>query len=345
MHFKSQISQGRSESASFLIWYLENYYRLDVDEAVDCVCDQRGDKGVDAIYVNEANGTIDIFQSKISQKIGRTVGDTSFKEFIGTLEQFKSKESIRQLLTNCEDNQLSGLITRLNLIGIRDSYNVRGVFIANMDLDQNGIDYLNNLENISFVGKSDLIETYVSDKRELTDGLTATFTVGDVGISEYHVDQETKAVIAPIKAIELVKIQGISDQSIFAYNVRGPLGKTSVNKSIVKTLEDQTMHKQFPLFHNGITIVTNKIEIVGDCLKIDTFNVVNGCQSLSALYDNKKLLTDDLKVLVKFVQVSVESDLAAIITRYSKVNSSTKCNAVKKTCRRNKPMPFTRSVV
>ena len=28
-----------------------------------------------------------------------------------------------------------------------------------------------------------------------------------------------------------------------------------------------------------------------------------------------------------------------------KVNSSTKCNAVKKTCRRNKPMPFTRSVV
>ena len=27
------------------------------------------------------------------------------------------------------------------------------------------------------------------------------------------------------------------------------------------------------------------------------------------------------------------------------VNSSTKCNAVKKTCRRNKPMPFTRSVV
>ena len=30
---------------------------------------------------------------------------------------------------------------------------------------------------------------------------------------------------------------------------------------------------------------------------------------------------------------------------YKMVNSSTKCNAVKKTCRRNKPMPFTRSVV
>ncbi len=32
-------------------------------------------------------------------------------------------------------------------------------------------------------------------------------------------------------------------------------------------------------------------------------------------------------------------------TKFTGVNSSTKCNAVKKTCRRNKPMPFTRSVV
>ena len=32
-------------------------------------------------------------------------------------------------------------------------------------------------------------------------------------------------------------------------------------------------------------------------------------------------------------------------SKLHEVNSSTKCNAVKKTCRRNKPMPFTRSVV
>lgn len=58
----------RTESAAFLIWYLVNYYRLDELEATDCVCDQSGDKGVDGIYVNDGAGTIDIFQSKISQK-------------------------------------------------------------------------------------------------------------------------------------------------------------------------------------------------------------------------------------------------------------------------------------
>lgn len=69
-NFRDHLDPKRTESASFLIWYLENYYRLETLEAIDCVCDQSGDKGVDGMYVNEACGTIDIFQTKISQKPG-----------------------------------------------------------------------------------------------------------------------------------------------------------------------------------------------------------------------------------------------------------------------------------
>ena len=39
--FPQHVDPKRSESASFLIWYLENYYRLDTLEAVDAVCDQK----------------------------------------------------------------------------------------------------------------------------------------------------------------------------------------------------------------------------------------------------------------------------------------------------------------
>lgn len=53
----------RTESASFLIWYLENYYRLEPSEAIEAVCDQKGDRGVDGIFVNDSNQTITIFQS------------------------------------------------------------------------------------------------------------------------------------------------------------------------------------------------------------------------------------------------------------------------------------------
>ena len=37
---------GRGESASFLIWFLENYFRLEHDDAIGDVCDHINDKGL-----------------------------------------------------------------------------------------------------------------------------------------------------------------------------------------------------------------------------------------------------------------------------------------------------------
>ena len=41
------LAPKRTESASFLIWYFENYLRLDTLNAVDAVCDQKVDKWID----------------------------------------------------------------------------------------------------------------------------------------------------------------------------------------------------------------------------------------------------------------------------------------------------------
>lgn len=53
----------REESASFLIWFLENYFRLETQDAVDFVCDHKNDKGIDGIYVDEEEEVVYIFQS------------------------------------------------------------------------------------------------------------------------------------------------------------------------------------------------------------------------------------------------------------------------------------------
>jgi hypothetical protein len=92
--FREHLNPKRSESASFLIWYLQNYYRLDEVEAVDCVCDQRGDKGVDGVFVNDGDSSITVFQSKINQKSNTTIGDASLREFAGTLTQFADAKSL-----------------------------------------------------------------------------------------------------------------------------------------------------------------------------------------------------------------------------------------------------------
>ena len=315
--FPQHIDPKRSQSASFLIWYLENYYRLDKQDAIDSVCDQRGDKGVDGVYVNDSDETITIFQGTISQKSDTTIGDKSLREFAGTLTQFKDAASVKALAVAAGNNLLAELIRRLDLDTKVGKYKLRGEFLTNIEYDANGKNFLDVTPNIEFVGRNRLETTYISDSRDIPVHPKATFDIIGFTATEYAVDSNTKALIAPVKATELVKLSGIADQSLFAYNVRGPLGKTGVNKAIVHSIADASRHRLFPLFHNGITIIAKRLESTKDEVAVFDYFVVNGCQSLSSFFNHQTKLTDDLRVLTKFVQVDPTSELAKLITEIS----------------------------
>jgi hypothetical protein len=150
--FPEHLDPERSESASMLIWYLQSYYRLDEEEAVSSVCDQRGDKGVDGIYVNDDNKTITVFQAKINQKNDSTVGDKALREFAGTLTQFSSAESMKAIAVSAKNVLLGKLINRLDLINKASTHELRGEFISNADSDQNGDDFLAITPQITFLG-------------------------------------------------------------------------------------------------------------------------------------------------------------------------------------------------
>src|SRR4030042_5554445 len=83
------LATRRSESAAFLIWYFENFLRMDKLEATDCVCDQAGDRGIDGIYLNTDANLIEVYQAKLFQKAKGSVGDKLLREFQGTLAQFE----------------------------------------------------------------------------------------------------------------------------------------------------------------------------------------------------------------------------------------------------------------
>jgi len=327
--FPQHLDPKRSESASFLIWYLENYYRLDTLEAVDAVCDQMGDKGVDGIYVNDADNTIDVFQSRISQKRNSSIGDAPLKEFFGTLSQFKSKDCLENLLNTAGDAQVAKLIRRLDLLTKIASYEIRGVYLCNLDLDANGSAYLAATDAICFAGKTTIETTYISDKRTEPVSAPVVFDVAGFSAAEYIVDGNTRAVIVPVKANELTALQGIADQSLFDRNVRGSLGNTKVNRDVVASIRDPAVHKLFPLFHNGITIICRRMDQTAEKITIDEYFVVNGCQSLNSLFDNRKVLTDNLRILTKIIRMDVASGLAERVTRFSNNQNGTKARDFK----------------
>lgn len=327
--FSQHLDPNRNESASFLLWYLENYYRLDPIDAADAICDQRGDKGIDGIWVDDQVQTIHVFQARLSQSSTRTVGDTPLKEFVGTLQQLKDRENISRLIKSAGDAEVAALIRRLNLLEKISEYEVVGEYLTNIAIDSNGSALLDNFPQITFVGPDFLGSTYISDERDVAIHADAVFDVSSFQVTEYIVDDKNKALIAPISARDLLKLDGISNQSIFTYNVRGPLGSTNVNKDIATSVRDSSLHKIFPLFHNGVTIIAGKMDVSKERLKIADYFVVNGCQSLMVLDKNRNVITDNLYVLTKFVQVDPSSQLASRITEYSNNQNGVKARDFK----------------
>ncbi len=323
------LASKRSESASFLIWYFTNYLRLDSLDSIDAVCDQSGDKGIDGIYLNTEANAIEVYQSKISQKVGSTIGDKPLREFQGTLSQLETREAIDNLLATAGDAQVAKLIERLDLRKHIAEYDVVGYFICNSELDQNGSSFLASADSIRFIGRGDLESTFVSSDRNLPTAPPAVFNISGYETSEYIVDADHSAIIAPIKASELVGLDGIANQEIFAFNVRGPLGKTQVNRDIAKSIADDSKHKLFPLFHNGITIIAESVNRTDEEITADKYFVVNGCQSLNALYKNSRHITDNLRILTKFIQTPPTSALSEMITRISNNQNGVKARDFK----------------
>ena len=99
--------------------------------------------------------------------------------------------------------------------------------------------------------------------------------------------------------------------------------KTKVNKDIEQSIREQGEHKYFPAFHNGLTVLCKSLKLTNDKITISGYAVVNGCQSLNGLYENKKQITSDLRLLTKIIQVSPDAPLALKITDHTNNQNGT----------------------
>jgi hypothetical protein len=151
-NFGIHAMKERTESRAFLAWFLENYYRLDEMEVSDCICDGKYDKGIDGIYVNEQLGHVDVFQSSLTHS-EKTLGDTSLKEFAGTLSQFKDKAAVENLLKTSKNPALTSLLKANDVAAqVGEGFVVRGIFITNAARDQNAKDFLAHHTGIVLYG-------------------------------------------------------------------------------------------------------------------------------------------------------------------------------------------------
>ena len=141
------------------------------------------------------------------------------------------------------------------------------------------------------------------------------FDVSDTEVIKYESKEGVTARFFLAYARDLVSLSGISDGALFEQNVRLSLGNTKINKQLLASVKDKVEHQNFPLYHNGITLLCDKIKSEDDTrLTVENYVVVNGAQSVTSLHTAKESITDDLRVLTKVVALKGDTSLAGKIT-------------------------------
>ena len=302
------IKKERGISRSFLNWFLENIFCIDDTSADDAICDGHQDKGIDAIYVDELNEEVIIFQSKTVESANKTIGDTSLKEFAGTLRQLSTIENIELMENGNANETLKKLIGDLKLkIKIKNGFVVKGIFITNALADQNAIEYLSSNDSIKLFDKKKIVEVHIDFEKQ--GGIKDDFSFNCSHVTPLNFstfDTIAEVWVFTALASDLVKMLGIEDASLFEQNVRLSLGSTKVNKAIKESILDPNEHLKFPLYHNGITIICQSAKYENDKITISEYVVVNGAQSISTLYNQRRYITENLKILTKIIKLNIQ---------------------------------------
>lgn len=318
------VCNGRGESAAFLAWYLKNLFRLDEQDAIDSVCDSTNDKGIDAIYVDDEEEELYIFQSKFSPDDFRDQGDNDIRNFVGARQWFRDESTITQLLSSTASEELKALVNGLKIkekMGL--GYKVFLEFVTNKVFDTNAKEFLDiNQQELSGSDINALFKryTYIADE-EITFPTTNLQLINRTKI-DYNLPSGIVVRVYPIPAKELLKLDGIQNRLLFYKNVRYGLGKTRVNKDIKRTILDAGEHNNFFLYHNGLTIVCGTLEDTTDGIRIGDYAVINGCQSMLTFYENRDKLTDNVFVLTKIIKLDPSSPLIQQITYYTNNQNS-----------------------
>lgn len=172
-----------------------------------------------------------------------------------------------------------------------------------------------NTVSVKPIGRGEILKFYA----ELTEKNEAKLRVIDYfGMPEMPgIPQSYVAVVNARAFVEslLKDAAGNLMQSVFEENVRSFLGEQNdVNSAIQETLRNAEKKSLFSVLNNGITIVAPELTLTPNTKEIHLANyqIINGCQTSSTLFENLPHLTDSVNVVVKFIE-SPENDSSSDI--------------------------------
>lgn len=297
-----------NEGQRFIAWYLRNIHNLDTYEAKDCITDGPGDKQIDAVYVDDQTETVYIIQGKYYS--GGTVDATPLREVLSSWTQIQDLKHLQEAANDHLQAKISDISDAL-----AEGYEVSFELITtstltdgakkDLELFQNTLSASESLNaNLVVIDEDTLQTRYDEALNKKRPYINHEFTVNPAQYLEMTL-AGTKVIIAAIPLKECVRIPGIKDGTLFRKNVRQSLGSSNkVNKGIAKTIRNNA--DEFFFLHNGITAICSSMSLHENILSVKELNVVNGCQSLSTIYNcsESAKTASDAFIMFRFYEIS-----------------------------------------
>ena len=267
-----------------------------------------GDKQIDAVYIDDQSSTIYIIQGKFYK--GDTVDAEPLREVTSSWIQIKNLAKLQEAANEKLQAKISEIATALE-----DDYEVCFELITTSGLTDSAKSDLAAFQaelaesetlsaNLVLVDNETLQARYDEALNRNRPYINYEFSIEQGKYMEMQIGA-TRAVIAAIPLKECIKIPGIKDGTLFRKNVRQSLGTgNKVNKGIARTLRNNP--EEFFFLHNGITAICSSIKIINGTMSVKELNVVNGCQSLSTIYNYSESVRNvsDAYIMFRFYEIS-----------------------------------------
>ncbi|NAT78510.1 AIPR family protein [Dickeya dadantii] len=328
--------------------------RISMDFEIDDVTSGSGDDGMDgvAIIIDEElcispedatsvyssqrkNHDVDIvfIQSKRSESFD--LGDfLKFKESIFRFVEETPYSSADDIQKNARDIFDVVIKNVPKIRGGRPTFTARyvatGIYKKPKELELARIAFINEIDELGYF--CDISVEFV-DRDELTRTWIDTYSVVNAELPLFSnaalpkINGIEEAYLAVVKAKDfvdslLVTEEGSLRNHVFVENVRAFLGiDNPVNASIAETIKNKDSASRFPVLNNGITIVSPDVKLQGNILHLESFQIVNGCQTSNVLYECRNSLDDSMMVNLKVVETSNEDVFSELVRA---TNSQTK---------------------
>jgi len=303
--YRGDLERGFSHLAFQLSFPSFSFSDDQADDATSV--DRRGDLGADAVYIADEEHEVLLFQSKASSALTDTLLHDLITAFRGVPAKFVSDQWVGHA-----HQEMKALANDFRT-AILGGYDVRLAFATASPMSPTLRSTFADCDELRLAGREVLAYTLLLDgadlesryrKLLLSEYGESTDVVFAFTEDQIHVPESVEKVIyLTLEAGEFVRECRRYGDELFRFNPRLYLGSNKVNTGIEQTLKNHQQRKYFHLLNNGVTAVCKDSQITdaGEgqrVIRIEDFQVVNGCQTTMTLLNNSADFADDTQCLV-----------------------------------------------